>query len=733
MQFIFTVRLMRIVATVFAATLVLPAGRLLAQQTCPQGEATANLDIGNVRAALYNNGNLFWNGARNLYNVPQTPEGTTPSPSAVFVAQLWIAGMIGDTLAQAAATKGGFYFRPGPLDAAGNPPSDCSPFDRIYVVSRADVDAYDSGEEATPDLAEWPVEQGAPVIDGDGRPGNYDLRAGDRPALVGDQMAYWVMHANTVVPFAQSDALHPMPIEVRATAYAFDIAGDIGNTTFYTYQIVYKGDEPFRDAWVGVFADVDLGMPTDDYVGSDSTLNLGYSYNADNDDEGIDGYGSPPPAVGFRWLQGPLVPSSGQAWVDPDGAVHPDSTRRKLERFGFWNSNVTANGDPRSGTNDFYNYLRGYWQDGSRWCVGSNGFADLASFECTGEANYLYPGDPVRGEFWSELNIDNMGQAAPPSDRRMLLSSGPFDMERDDSQEISFAIVWARGEDNLDSVTRVKQASVVADNLYRNNSRFPQGPDAPELTTTESDGAVTLLWSNGPTSNNADDSYSAHNPLLADTNAMYEFEGYEVFSFDGPDFDFATAELIAVFDLPNGVTEVRESDRNGSTEIVARGTDSGVQHSLQIDGLTNYSEHYYGVRAYAYGADTEVNRIIHGPIVTTAVIPTRSPAEVSLEDIGIVPNPYRGASVYEVARDGRTVRFTNMPEVATVRVFTLSGSLVATLAKSGPERFLEWDLSNDFGRTIGSGVYLVHVDVPNVGSRVIKFGVVVGDRAVQLQ
>ena len=89
--------------------------------------------------------------------------------------------------------------------------------------------------------------------------------------------------------------------------------------------------------------------------------------------------------------------------------------------------------------------------------------------------------------------------------------------------------------------------------------------------------------------------------------------------------------------------------------------------------------------------------------------------------------------MYEVARDGRTVRFTNMPEVATVRVFTLSGSLVATLAKSGPERFLEWDLSNDFGRTIGSGVYLVHVDVPNVGSRVIKFGVVVGDRAVQLQ
>ena len=83
-------------------------------------------------------------------------------------------------------------------------------------------------------------------------------------------------------------------------AYAFIANGAIGNTTFYKYNLHYKGTGPLLESYFSVFADVDLGDFTDDYVGSDTLLGLGYNYNADNADDGgcCGEYGTPPPAAG---------------------------------------------------------------------------------------------------------------------------------------------------------------------------------------------------------------------------------------------------------------------------------------------------------------------------------------------------------------------------------------------------------------------------------------------------
>ena len=94
-----------------------------------------------------------------------------------------------------------------------------------------------------------------------------------------------------------------------------------------------------------------------------------------------------------------------------------------------------------------------------------------------------------------------------------------------------------------------------------------------------------------------------------------------------------------------------------------------------------------------------------------------------LDLISVVPNPYKGASTYERSQLIDQVRFTNMPEQATIRVYTLSGSLVTTIEKNSPERFISWSLTTSNDLPIASGMYLIHVDVPNVGSKVIKFGV----------
>lgn len=98
--------------------------------------------------------------------------------------------------------------------------------------------------------------------------------------------------------------------------------------------------------------------------------------------------------------------------------------------------------------------------------------------------------------------------------------------------------------------------------------------------------------------------------------------------------------------------------------------------------------------------------------------------EASVEDIGIVPNPYRGRSAYETGNEDRRVRFTNMPQTATIRVYTVSGTLVRTLYKDGPSTSLDWNLTTDSNLPVASGMYFLHIDVPGVGEKIMKFGVV---------
>jgi len=99
-------------------------------------------------------------------------------------------------------------------------------------------------------------------------------------------------------------------------------------------------------------------------------------------------------------------------------------------------------------------------------------------------------------------------------------------------------------------------------------------------------------------------------------------------------------------------------------------------------------------------------------------------AKDALELIGIVPNPYKGGSAYETSQLVDVARFVNMPENANIRVYTLAGTLVNTLVKSSPEATFDWNLRTEEGLPLASGIYLIHVDVPGVGERVLKFGVV---------
>jgi hypothetical protein len=96
-------------------------------------------------------------------------------------------------------------------------------------------------------------------------------------------------------------------------------------------------------------------------------------------------------------------------------------------------------------------------------------------------------------------------------------------------------------------------------------------------------------------------------------------------------------------------------------------------------------------------------------------------AKEALDLINIVPNPYYAYSEYETSRLDNRVKFTNLPPECTIKIFTVNGTLVRTFGKDNPLTFLDWDLKNEARIPVAGGVYIIHVSVPDVGERVLKW------------
>ncbi len=96
-----------------------------------------------------------------------------------------------------------------------------------------------------------------------------------------------------------------------------------------------------------------------------------------------------------------------------------------------------------------------------------------------------------------------------------------------------------------------------------------------------------------------------------------------------------------------------------------------------------------------------------------------------LDEINVVPNPYYAYSQYETGKLDNRVKVTNLPEQCTVSIYNLTGTLIRQYQKADPLTSLDWDLKNEVNVPIAGGVYIIHVDVPGVGEKILKwFGVI---------
>ncbi|MDH5296770.1 MAG: T9SS type A sorting domain-containing protein, partial [Nitrospirota bacterium] len=96
----------------------------------------------------------------------------------------------------------------------------------------------------------------------------------------------------------------------------------------------------------------------------------------------------------------------------------------------------------------------------------------------------------------------------------------------------------------------------------------------------------------------------------------------------------------------------------------------------------------------------------------------------ALDCINVVPNPYYAFSEYEANKLDNRVKITNLPEECTVTIYNLTGTLIRQYKKADPLTSLDWDLKNSKNIPIASGVYIIHIEVPGIGEKTLKwFGV----------
>lgn len=500
---------------------------------------------------------------------------------------------------------------------------------RIYKIRRDwenidptedfDGNGIPDRQEYEDDYNNWPVEDGAPWVDVDGD--GVFTRGVDTPEFVGDEVLWYVSNDLDASRTNFLYGTQPMGIEIQNTTFAFNRTGDLGDIVFQKYLMINKGTNTIEDMYVSSWSDTDLGFAGDDFSGCDTNLSLGYTYNGDNNDN--DFYGPNPPAVGYDFFQGPIVPAGPDEQAKFKGKFIDGFKNLPMTGYAVYINSDPVYADPTlgeaSGAEEMYNYMNSKLGNGDPYIDPHTGQ----------EVNFVLAGDPVNGTGWYE------GAGWPggkqPDDRRHLLSSGPFTMAPGDTQEVVIGIIVARSSSNIKSVKELKIKDQAAQFAYDANFELPPSPPSPKLHASTGDKYVQFWWEN-----NAED-YD---------NKFYKFEGYRIWQFRSLSSVFEDGALLDIFDLKNDIATVEDFVKIEGERIIApviTANNSGIFRSLNVTTnaftntpLDNGTPYYYAVTSYAVKKDEATTpSFLESPPKIIEVIPGKGAIDYTTQfDIG---------------------------------------------------------------------------------------------------
>lgn len=100
-------------------------------------------------------------------------------------------------------------------------------------------------------------------------------------------------------------------------------------------------------------------------------------------------------------------------------------------------------------------------------------------------------------------------------------------------------------------------------------------------------------------------------------------------------------------------------------------------------------------------------------------------AVTQVDKINVFPNPYYGVNTEELNKYNKFVTFSHLPTKATIRIFNLAGIHVRTIEKDDVDQFQRWDLANESGLPVASGLYIAYIDLPELGqTKILKLAII---------
>lgn len=654
-------------------------------ELCTPARAQSVLAINNVRTTILAGGDMWWNLADGKYEIPKGS-----AKNSLFAGALWIGGLEEGTgtLKVAAMTyrQTGNDFWPGPLNSSVSiENSRCNEFDKHFRASKSEVAEFRGGGALTENIEKWPgngdVANGedlylAPFFDKDGNT-LYEPDKGDYPfydfdgssgcgnILFGDETLWWVFNDKGNI-HSETQGV-PIGLEIHAQAFGFQTNDEINNMTFYRYKIFNRSSTKLEKTYFGQWVDPDLGKYDDDWVGCDVARGFGYVYNGDPNDESATGYGMNPPALGVDFFQGPVADANDGIDNDRDCIIDEPNEQIIMSKFVYYNNDFTPIGNPEIGPH-FYNYLKGIWKDGTQmvynqkdgW-INGGGPGPVCDFMFPGDTDQDY-GWGLGGDCQNPKPSQPWCESATPADRRFLQSAGPFTLAPGAVNYITVGVIWGRSGSwngcSGGSVSYIRQTDDIAQELFDNCFKLPDGPNAPTVTIQELDKELLFYIDNKSSSNNYKEKYSEFDPRIPPSplnasysfDSTYNFQGYIVYQLKNEEVSvsdlYDETKAIPVFqcDIKDGVGELINFSYDPSIganvgkvmvkEVEGFSIDNGIRHSFKITEdkfatgsakLVNHKKYYFKTIAYGYNSykkykqDADVTYDASG-------IPTNDPA-----------------------------------------------------------------------------------------------------------
>ncbi|MBN2424326.1 MAG: hypothetical protein JXB44_04815 [Calditrichaceae bacterium] len=522
---------------------------------------------------------------------------------------------------------------------------DAAELNNVPTLQVTDQMTSDIINQYREDWAKWPVDLGAPyydvnengvydpVLDDSNPPmpikpvydGSGNLTAGgDYPGLAqADQVVFFVINDNNLGKTTGLYGSVPIGIECQTTVWAYNQPeNSLGQIVFKKYKVINKSAFVIDSMYFSQWSDPDLGDYGNDLTGCDTTLSLMFAYNGPPADDQYAAFKLAPPAVGYDFFQGPMVPGSPTDTAVFDLKKVPGYKNLPMTSYGYFGSGTDWT-DPDleeyNGTLQWYNLLRGYAPtddiQNPTWFVASTGP------NAGNPTKFPLSGDPIS----ADGDVDGIEYQA--GDRRMLQCTGPFTMNPNDEQEVVVAVLGGLGANNLTSVSDLKSTDNVAQLAY--NSLFtvvPKPPVPPKVQASILEDKIVLNWGWDAATVKATEETKIIN---------YEFEGYNVYQLASATSRISdkTTFKIATYDIVNDIRIIYSTkfvpEYSTVVEVpVQYGEDAGVKRTITIEKdyitgrpLYRGTPYYFAVTAYNFDGNLVRDRALESSPTIYSVIP----------------------------------------------------------------------------------------------------------------